>query len=153
MSKELEYKIKIKKYFDITKEREITNYYVKRKGLFSWKYETYSSDDKNGFDTWIGLFFGTLLLDFVVSLLLLIATEKIIQHNELVFSVYTFYIIGFLRVVWYLASNSIMKKDFESESNAMNFIKNIIRKSELKNYNNTEEIKISYKEGKLEIEK
>ncbi len=148
MSKELQYKIKIRKYFDIDKEQEVTNYYVKQKYLLGWRYETEVSSD----DGWSAMFFGTLFLDSLIVFLLLIFSEIIIHRTDILNWTNFSSIVLFFRFVWWWGIDYFMKKDFKSKENALSFIKEKIRKSNLEEYSSEQDIKITYKEGKIEIE-
>jgi hypothetical protein len=58
-----------------------------------------------------------------------------------------------LRLFWWWLSDLIMRRDFKSKENALEFIKESIRKSNLETYSSVQDIKITYKDGQIEMEK
>lgn len=147
MDKDLEFKIKVFKHFDIDKEEEVVEHYIKKKSIFGWWYVTVDSSDD-----WFSLFMGTLMLDALIVIVTVVGLRVVFNIDIASFKYFVFLLTS-LRLFWFLMCFKILKKKFDSREDALEHIKNIIRKSKLEKYNRCEDIKITYKEGNLEVEK
>ncbi len=145
MSKELKYKIKIVKDFDINKECEVIQYYIKKKTILGW---WYLKDEEEELPVFLGL--------TVINLFMIIILGGLIKYNyqiDLFNSTYLFSTISTLSCFWYLLSFKMIKKDFRSKEKALKYITDEIRKSNLTEYHTSEDIHITYKNNTLEVEK